>query len=120
MLAPLTRLHIPLEAVAQVVEELCDPCMTDPMAEGLQGHRQRAYALARPPQRRLRIAGRRRLHQRIQIPEQRRVDRGSALPAAAGFADPSRSVGWKDRTAQASKARIIPQRIHRGIQLDRI
>src|SRR5262245_39829393 len=48
MLPPLARLDVPLEAVAQVVQELGDDGVTDLVAQGLNRHSQRADTLARP------------------------------------------------------------------------
>jgi hypothetical protein len=53
------------------------------MAERREGGGQRPGAQARPAQRRLRIARRRRLDERVEIPQQRGGEnRGSLAPAA--------------------------------------
>ena len=57
--------------------------VADAVAQTVERHRQRPCALARPPQRRVGIAGGGRLDQRIQIAQQRRVEIDRALAAAA-------------------------------------
>ena len=84
MLAALARLDVALEAVAEGVQQLRDHRVADVMAQPVQRHGQRAHAPARPAQRRIGIAGRRRLHQRVQVPQQRRVGDGRPLASATG------------------------------------
>ena len=83
MLAALTSLGVALQAVAQSVQQLGDHRVADAVAQTVERHRQRPCALARPPQRRVGIAGGGRLNQRIQIAQQRRVEIDRALAAAA-------------------------------------
>ena len=83
MLAALTSLGVALQAVAQSVQQLGDHRVADAVAQTVERHRQRPCALARPPQRRVGIAGGGRLDQRIQIAQQRRVEIDRALAAAA-------------------------------------
>ena len=83
MLAALPRLHVPLQAVAEVVQQVGHRHVTDVVSEGRQGDSERPSTQTRPPQRRVRIAGRRRLDQRLQVVEKRRPMRGRPLPAAA-------------------------------------
>ena len=83
MLAALTSLGVALQAVAQSVQQLGDHRVADAVAQTVERHRHRPCALARPPQRRVGIAGGGRLNQRIQIAQQRRVEIDRALAAAA-------------------------------------
>ena len=90
MLAAFARLDVPLQRVVQPVQQLGDDRVADRMAKTLQRGRQGANACAGPPQRRVRIAGRRRLHQRIEVPQQGSVEGGRRFPTAARLAAPSR------------------------------
>ena len=90
MLAALTSLGVALQAVAQSVQQLGDHRVADAVAQTVERHRQRPCALARPPQRRVGIAGGGRLDQRIQIAQQRRVEIDRALAAAARSSRPGR------------------------------
>jgi hypothetical protein len=58
--------------------------MTDGVAEGLQCDCLRPDTLARPPQRRVEVAGRRRFYQRIELAQQRGIERGRGFPASPG------------------------------------
>ena len=60
MLTAFSRLDVALEGVAQLVQQVGDDGMADGVTEGLQRDGQRPGTLAGPPQRRVRIAGRRR------------------------------------------------------------
>ena len=84
MLAALARLRVALQAITQRVQGFSDAGVADRVADRLQRRRQDANALTRPAERRLRIAGRRRLDERIQIPEERGVEVGQRLAAATG------------------------------------
>ena len=83
MLASLARLDVALQAIAQTLEQFGDQGVTHVMAQPLERRRQRARAQARPAQGRVRIAGRRRFDQRVQIPQQRRIEIGGPLAASA-------------------------------------
>ncbi len=95
MLAALTS----LEAVAQSVQQLGDHRVADAVAQTVD-----PCALARPPQRRVGIAGGGRLDQRIQIAQQRRVEIIARLrpppalrvrpPASGSSAVNSRKPRW--------------------------
>ena len=101
-------LPIRLQAVAQLLQQLTDLLMRDAMALSLQLRRQMAHALARPAQRRLRIASRGRLDQLLQVAQQCRVFIPRALPSAAGFANPARSAraGGLAQLRQPSSNRV--------------
>ena len=93
MLAAFARLDVALQAVAEAVQQLGDHRVADGVAERLEGDRQRARAQAGPAQRRVRIAGRRRLDQRLQVPQQRGMVRRRPLAPAAGPAHPIAGQG---------------------------
>src|ERR1700730_15645074 len=69
----LRGLAVALQTVTRLVEQVGDQGATDLVTLRLQRLRQAAHALAGPPQRRLRITAGRRLDQRLEIWEQRRV-----------------------------------------------
>lgn len=64
--------------------------MADRVTEGLQRGRQRPRTLARPPQRRVGIARRRGLDQRIELAQQGCIDGGGPFPTTPWPAAPSR------------------------------
>ena len=99
MLPAFARLDVALQAVAEAVQQLGDHRVADGVTERLEGHGQRARAQAGPPQRRLRIAGRRRFDQRVQVAQQRGLVRGRPLPPSAGLAHP---VAGKGASASSS------------------
>ena len=80
MLAPLARLDVPLQAIAEAVQQLRDHRVTDAVAQAVEGDGQRTRTQAGPPQREIRIAGRRRFDQGVEVAQQRRVARGRPLP----------------------------------------
>ncbi len=88
VLAAFPRLHVALQAVAQAMQQFGDHGVADVMAQPLKRHRQGACAQARPAQRRVRIAGRRRLHQRVQVPQQRGIALGGSLATPTGLPAP--------------------------------
>ena len=88
VLAAFARLRIALQAVAQAVQQFGDHGVADVMAQPLERHRQRARAQARPAQRRVRIAGRRGLHQRVQVTQQRGIELSGPLAAPTGLSAP--------------------------------
>ena len=88
VLTAFARLDVALQAVAEAVQQLGDHRVADVMAQPVERHGQRARTQAGPAQRRVGIAGRRRLDQRIQVAQQRRVELGGALPAAARLPRP--------------------------------
>ncbi len=90
VLAAFACLRVALQAVAQAMQQFGDHGVADVMAQPLERHRQRARAQARPAQRRVRIAGRRRLDQRVQVTQQRGIEVGGPLAAATGFPRPRR------------------------------
>src|SRR6266511_2515093 len=96
MLTAFSRLDVALERVAQLVQQVGDDGMADGVAEGLQRDGQRPGTLAGPPQRRVRIAGRGGLDQRIEVAQQRRVEDGGRFPSAPG---PATASGRQSRLA---------------------
>jgi hypothetical protein len=66
-------LAVALQTVTRLIEQVGDQGATDLVTLRLQRLRQAAHALAGPPQPRLRITADRRLDQRLEIREQRRV-----------------------------------------------
>src|SRR6478672_7282846 len=105
------RLAIGLKAVAHIIEQLADQRAADLMTLRLKLLRQPAHALARPEQRRLRIAARGRLNQRAEIRKQRRILRNmplaptTAAPNAIQFARPRQFS-----QATPNRARSNPRR----------
>ena len=79
MLAAFPRLDVALQGVAEVVQQPGDDGVADRVAEGLQRSRQRPGTFAGPSQRRVRIAGRGGLDQRIEIAQQGHVDGGGGF-----------------------------------------
>ena len=73
VLGAFARLACSLQAVTGRVEQLTDQLRTDLVPLGLQLGGEAPHTLAGPAQRRLGIAAGRRLHQGLQVPEQRRV-----------------------------------------------
>src|SRR6202047_3831302 len=69
----LRGLAVALQTVTRLIEQVGDQGAADLVTLRLQRLRQAAHALAGPPQRRLRITAGRRLDQRLEIWEQRRV-----------------------------------------------
>ena len=100
MLAALTNLGVALQAVAQSVQQLGDHRVADAVAQTVERHRQRPCALARPPQRRVGIAGGGRLDQRIQIAQ------------AASRRDRSRACGRRPPFASGRPRAARPPSIH--------
>ena len=101
VLTPFARLDVALQAVAQAVQQLRDDRVADVVAQRVERHRQRARAQARPAQRRVGIAGRGRLDQRIQVAQQRGIEIGRALAAAAGpCASVCRASGSPDASSR--------------------
>ena len=94
MVRPLAGLAIGLEAVSQIAQKIGHHIVTNTMAKFTKPGCQVAQALGRPQQRRRRIAARRRLHQVLEIGEQRWI-RDDQRPASAALpADPiGRRVG---------------------------
>ena len=94
MVRPLAGLAIGLEAVSQIAQKIGHHIVTNTMAKFTKPGCQVAQALGRPQQRRRRIAARRRLHQVLEIGEQRWI-RDDQRPASAALpADPiERRVG---------------------------
>ena len=86
VLTAFTRLDVALQAIAEAVQQFGNNRVADVVAQAVERHGQRARTQAGPAQRRLGIAGGRRLHQRVQVAEQRGVTLGGALPAAARLA----------------------------------
>ena len=68
VLTTFAGLDVALQAIAQAVQQLGDHGVADVVAQAVERHGQGAGAQARPAQRRVRIAGRRRLDQGIQVP----------------------------------------------------
>ncbi len=66
---------VALQTVTRLIEQVGDQGAADLVTLRLQRLRQAAHALAGPPQRRFRITAGRRLDQRLEIREQRRVPR---------------------------------------------
>src|SRR6516165_552342 len=66
-------LAVALQTVTRLIEQVGDQSATDLVTLRLQRLRQPAHALAGPPQRRLGITACRRLDQRLEIREQRRI-----------------------------------------------
>jgi hypothetical protein len=91
MIRPFFGLAVGLQAVAQRVQQIRHHLMTDPMLQPCQFGGQLADALARPPQRRFRIAPRSRFQQPLQIGLQRAILVHGLLPAATLAADATRS-----------------------------
>src|SRR6266446_3036189 len=91
VLAALARLAQSLQAVAQLVQQLAHQLMRDLMSQVLQFLGQLAHALARPPQWRLRVSPRHRLHQSFQVLAQAGVLAHVALAPASNPSDPSLS-----------------------------
>ena len=90
VLAAFARLDVALQAVAEAVQQFGDQRVADRVPERLEGDRERARAQARPAERRVRIAGRRRLDQRLQVLQQGGVEGGRPLPAPARATRPLR------------------------------
>lgn len=90
LLPPFARRHGALEAVAPLVQQCGDDGVADVVPERRRRDGPRADALTGPAPRRVRITGRGRLHQRVQIAQPGGVARGDAVPAPARFARPSR------------------------------
>src|SRR5688572_9715817 len=96
VLRSFTPLLVGLQAVAQTMQQLCYYRMADRVSHGAQRRGQIADAFQRPPQRRIRISGRRWLHQRVQIREQLGILLGRWL---ATTTRPARTVRLQVRTA---------------------
>ena len=99
------RLAVRLQRVARVVQEIGHQPVADRMACRLQRSRQPPDTLGRPAQRRVRIARRGGLHQRLQIPHQRRVLRLGAF-ASAAHTRRERSVNT-GRTARNFRRNVV-------------
>ena len=95
----LTNLGVALQAVAQSVQQLGDHRVADAVAQTVERHRQRPCALARPPQRRVGIAGGGRLDQRIQI------DRSSVASRSIARLRPPPTPDFASGGAVASRPR---------------
>src|SRR5512132_3198851 len=93
MLGAFARLASALQAVTGRVEQLTHQLRTDLVPLGLQLHSETPDAFAGPAQGRLRVASGGRLDEGLQVPEQRRVLRGSALASSARTPHPSRLGG---------------------------
>ena len=94
MVRPLAGLAIGLEAVSQIAQKIGHHIVTNTMAKFTKPGRHVAQALGRPQQRRRRIAACRRLHQVLEIGEQRRIRDNQGPASAALPADPiGRRVG---------------------------
>ena len=93
MLAAFARFDVALQAVAEAVQELGDHGVADGVPERLEGDRQRARAQAGPAERRVRVAGRRRFDQRLQVPQQRGMVRRRPLAPATGPTHPIAGQG---------------------------
>ena len=96
----LDRLAVALQAVASLPEQHRDHPVAGPMALAGQFGGQAADALARPPQRRLRIFPRGRLDQPLQVRHQRGVLVDRALAPPAGAANPPRRQGRRPARLQ--------------------
>jgi hypothetical protein len=66
MIRALLRLAIAMQAVLQAPQQVRDPLVTDWMAGGRQRRREDARTFRRPPERRLRIAARQGIDERVQ------------------------------------------------------
>jgi hypothetical protein len=86
----LRGLAISLQAEPAILEEFAHQRMADLVTLGLKRRREPAQALARPAQRRLRIAARRRLDQSLQIRNQRDILRHCRLTSTAQTANTPR------------------------------
>src|SRR3954467_15281807 len=86
-----------LETVAKVGEKVTDTPLADLMAPLGQFLRQPRRALARPAQRRLRIASGGRLNQGIKVAQKGRILVGQFLPPAPCGADATRTGGTDSR-----------------------
>lgn len=104
MLRAFQRLAVGLQAVAQFVQQFCDPYMTDRMPLRTQRLGQRACALAGPAQRRIRIATAQRFDQPLQIAAQRRIEAFGALAPATGATHPSTGRAAQPRLVQLPAA----------------
>ncbi len=105
VLAAFARLDVALQAVAEAVQQLRDHRVADGMAQRLERDRQRARAQAGPAQGRLGIARRRRLDQRVEIPQQRGIVVRRPLAPAARLPDPV--AGERRRRVQFRSPRRI-------------
>jgi hypothetical protein len=100
MLPAFAGLDVALQRVTQPVQQIGDDGMADGVAECLQRDRQRPDTLATPPQRRVGVAGRRRLHQRIEVAQQIGIERGGGFPATAW---PAVRLGGNEWCASSSR-----------------
>ena len=79
---------VALQTVTRLIEQVGDQGAANLVTLRLQRLRQAAHALASPPQRRLRITACRRLDQRFEIGEQRRVLEDRSLAPSSRSPDP--------------------------------
>ena len=87
MVLSLLGLAVALQTVVQIVKDLRHFGMADRMLAPGQGLGDRPRALARPSQRRFRIASRLLIDHRFQPVHQLRIGHGNGLAAASGTAD---------------------------------
>ena len=96
MILPLFRLAVALQAVALLLENLCDLYVTERVLLAGQLRGQGARALADPAQRRLRIAARFRINQPVQRPHQSGIAGEDLLASRPRPADAPRRQ-WRSR-----------------------
>ena len=84
-----------LKAVAEVAQEQADRGRADLVPHGAKLRGELFLALASPPERRLRVAARHRIHQCIEVLHQRRVRVDERRPARARSANPL--LAWRNR-----------------------
>ena len=89
VLLALHGLGVALQAVAQTVQQLPDPDVTDPMPGGGQRIGQVPGRLRRPPQRRHRVPASDRVDQGVQRRQHAWVGLGQGLATTTGLTDPT-------------------------------
>ena len=102
MVRPLAGLAIGLEAVSQIAQKIGDHIVANTMAKFTKPGCQVAQTPGRPQQRRRRIAARRRLHQVLEIGEQRWI-RDDQRPASTAL--PADTIGRRVGLCRAAQFR---------------